>query len=175
MILRKTDFHRTLLAQSFLSFWWTAVLRYAARVGICVNNRNRERIIFNSSKLNLKKLCFKSLKNVKDTWTSNMKFILWAKIYLYGPQFLGQSTTPVLHRFLRQKRSRLSFRLYFCGPAFYTCLSNKYNILWSRVLHLCISRTIWLVFRGLHTFSNGTNISHRLGDGKTQGCGPGLG
>ena len=98
-----------------------------------------------------------------------------AKIYLYGPQFLGQSTTPALHRFLQQKRSRLSFKLCFCGPDFYTCLSNKYNFLWSRVLHLCISRTIWLVFRGSHNFSNVINISHLLGDDKTQGCGPGLG
>ena len=48
-----------------------------------------------------------------------------AKIYLYGPQFLGQSTTPALHRFLQQKYSRLSFRLYFCGPDFYTCLSKQ--------------------------------------------------
>ena len=102
-------------------------------------------------------------------------FQIWAKIYFNGPQFLGQSTTPALHRFLQQKRSRLSFRLYFCGPAFYTCLSNKYNILWSRVLHLCISRTIWLVFRGLQTFSNCMNISHRLGDGETQEYGPGIG
>ena len=99
--------------------------------------------------------------NKADFWKEAMK-MSWrmtktlAKIYFNGPQFLGQSTTPALDRFLQQKRSRLSLRLYFCGPDFYTCLSNKCNILWSRVLHLYISRPIWLVFRGLHTFSKGS-------------------